>query len=658
MPQPDHLLNPASLEWQNEAPLSQQYEDMYFNLEEGIEESEFVFVTGNRLEDRFVQVKQCFTIAETGFGTGLNFFCARRLWLDQAPADSRLHYISVEKHPLNPQDLERALSAWPQFRDGCQQLLAQYPVAVAGFHRLSFDGGRITLTLLFGDAAASYSKLDASVDAWFLDGFAPSKNPDMWQQSLFDQMARLSHEATSFATFTAAGFVKRGLQQAGFTVEKAKGFGRKRERLIGRFSMDENTETISPSPWFDRPAATSVRQVTVVGAGLSGCSTAAALAARGIKVTLLDQSDSIATAGSGNRQGALYAKLPMEQTPQGQLHLSGFLYSLRLLRQLDPDQNFWSDCGLIQLACTEKEQGRQQTLLERQLYPRSVVRGVTTSEATEIAGQATPFDGLYFPQAGWVHPKALCRELIQHPLITCITHQKVSGYQYDSAKEQWKLSTAEGNHYASSHLVICTAEAANQLPQTSYLKLKPIRGQVTHCSSDESATKLETVVCGDGYISPAMDGQYCFGATFDLHTRHSEIREEDHDYNFGKLQKALPGLADSLRSKPKTGRVAFRCATPDYLPIVGPVPDYDAFVYRYAKLGKDRKWPFPAEVPPHHPGLYLNTGHGSKGLITCPIGGELVAAMICNEPLPVEYSLAAIQNPARFIIKQLIKGTI
>jgi len=657
MPDHNQLLRSAALNWEENAPLSQQYEDMYFNLEQGVEESDFVFIQGNHLADRVPHCDQL-TIAETGFGTGLNFLCTRQLWLDKAPKSARLHYISVEKHPLTPSDLNRALNAWPAFAYGSKQLVSQYPPAVEGFHRLSFDNDRISLTLLFGDAAESYSKLDASVDAWFLDGFAPSKNPDMWQQPLFDQMARLSHQDTTFATFTAAGFVRRGLQQAGFKVEKAPGFGRKRERLVGTYEAINTATNQANSPWFDRPASQRPDHVVIVGAGLSGCSSAAALASRGVRVTLLDSASTTASAGSGNRQGALYAKLPMEATPQGQLHLSGFLYSLGLLRKLDPDQEHWADCGLLQLATSEKEYQRQQTLLSRELYPDAIVRGVSAQEASSIAGEETPFAGLYFPEAGWVYPKALCDKLINHPLISFIPERKINGIQYLESQGRWQLKSDCGEHYDASHVVICTAEAANSLPQTSYLTLKPIRGQVTHSPLSPQIGALKTVVCGEGYISPPRDGEYCFGATFDLRDSDTQVREEDHLFNLGKLGKVLPSLAESLQQTPKEGRVAFRCATPDYLPIIGPVPDRDAFIERYEKLRKDRKWPFEKETPPHHPGLFINTGHGSKGLITCPIGSELLASMICNEPLPVEYSLAAIQNPARFIIKQLIKGTI
>src|SRR5690606_4666445 len=137
-----------------------------------------------------------------------------------APPGSMLDYISVEKHPLSREEIARHLSVFASdLSPYLDKYISQYPMRVPGFHRIVFDG-RVALTLIFDDVAEALPQVEGQVDGWFLDGFTPSKNPDMWTQDLFDQMARHSQKETSFATFTAAGFVKRGLQQAGFHVEK------------------------------------------------------------------------------------------------------------------------------------------------------------------------------------------------------------------------------------------------------------------------------------------------------------------------------------------------------------------------------------------------------------------------------------------------------
>lgn len=191
---------------------------------------------GNHLAERWLDSDlQTFSIAETGFGTGLNFLCAVNIWLSTSPMNAKLHYISAEKYPLSLQDLRTALNLWPQLKTVIEPLLAQYDNLINGANTILLYDNRVQLSLLIGDATACFSKVTSQVDAWFLDGFAPAKNPDMWQTELYQQMARLSNASTTFATFTSAGDVRRGLMSAGFNVHKRIGFGKKREMLIGNF---------------------------------------------------------------------------------------------------------------------------------------------------------------------------------------------------------------------------------------------------------------------------------------------------------------------------------------------------------------------------------------------------------------------------------------
>ena len=226
----------AILEWRNQQPYSTQFEDVYFSSDNGLQETEYVFLQGNRLADRWQHLPtQHFTLIETGFGTGLNFLCSCQLWLETAPSDATLHFISVEKYPLALPDIKAALDLWPGLTPYKQAFLAHYPAILSG-ESISIFNGRIRLTLLIGDAVAQLTTLKVQADAWLLDGFAPAKNPEMWQPALFSNMARLSHAGTTFATFTSAGDVRRSLIAVGFKVQKRPGFGRKREMLIGEYS--------------------------------------------------------------------------------------------------------------------------------------------------------------------------------------------------------------------------------------------------------------------------------------------------------------------------------------------------------------------------------------------------------------------------------------
>jgi len=647
-------LNTADIIWKESSPFSLSHNDIYFNPDHGQQESNYVFFRSNKL-DKTHSTSLFTTIGETGFGTGLNFLVTTHEWL-KIPLKKNLIFISTERYPLKKQDLIKALSSSASKLSLTAELIDKYPTNNKGFHSLQFRDGKIKLLLMLGDAAESFSRLEAKVDAWYLDGFAPSKNPDMWSPELFEQIGRLSKPGTTFATFTAAGIVKRGLRDVGFDVRKQKGFGRKREMLVGTFVESTNTKPIK-KPWFELPISAMPEAVTVIGGGLAGCSTARALAERGIKVTLLEKASALASGGSGNPQGALYAKLPVEATTQGELHLSGFLYSVNLLQRTDPTQSFWSQCGVMQLATSDKELTRQNKLIAKQNYPQDLVSLKSAAELSDIAGTTVSFDGLFFPTAGWVSPQTLCAKLAKHSNIL-VEHHDISELTFDEGA--WLLETRSGTKLSASHVIICNAELANQFKQTEHLPLKTIRGQVSITPETNGQHRLNSVVCGDGYISPALKEQYCFGATYDLKGKELNITTEDHDSNLEKLAKALPSLHADLSEQTEKleGRTAFRCSTPDYMPIVGPAPVQDQFIEQFAQLRKDRKWRFENAKAEHHPNLFINTGHGSKGLITCPISAELLAAMLCDEPLPLPKDVVDAINPSRFIIKNLIKQTI
>jgi len=225
----------AALEWRDGQPYSTAFDDVYFSSDDGLLETEYVFIQGNALTSRWQSLADGnFTILETGFGTGLNFLCACKAWLDLAPANAMLNFTSVEKYPLNPADMHKALQHWPALQPIADALLTQYETLLNTGTATLFNN-RIRLRVLFGDATECLSKINTKADAWFLDGFAPSKNPQMWQPALFEQMARLSHSETTFATFTSAGIVRRGLAATGFKVNKQPGFGKKREMISGYF---------------------------------------------------------------------------------------------------------------------------------------------------------------------------------------------------------------------------------------------------------------------------------------------------------------------------------------------------------------------------------------------------------------------------------------
>ncbi|QOR37606.1 bifunctional tRNA (5-methylaminomethyl-2-thiouridine)(34)-methyltransferase MnmD/FAD-dependent 5-carboxymethylaminomethyl-2-thiouridine(34) oxidoreductase MnmC [Billgrantia diversa] len=657
-------LESARLDWRGDdtgesAPLSTQFDDVYFSRHDGRAETEHVFMQANALPQRLAAwtARRPFVIGETGFGTGLNMLCAWACFDAHAPAGARLHLISTERYPLRRDDLSRALAAWPDLAPRAERLVHQWPQPVAGVHRLWLDE-RVTLDLHFGDAAERLALLEGQVDAWFLDGFAPAKNPEMWRPELFAAMAARSRPGATFATFTCAGVVKRGLAEAGFAWRKVPGFGRKREMLAGEIASPPADMRREQTPWFSSSSARPPRHVAVIGAGIAGASAAAALARRGVEVTLIDRFDR-AELGTTHLQGALYVKLAVETNLQSRAYLAGLLHSRRWLEQLDPDRTLWQPSGVLQLALSEKEQVRQARFLANHCLPESVVRGLDAEAASAAAGIRIDTPALDYPDAAWVRPLALCVRLARTPGVSFRLGEVTALQPHDAG---WTLALADGECIEADQVVVAAASEAARLTQTAALPLQPVRGQVSQLALPEGAPALGRVVCAGGYVPPPADGVLNFGATFGPGDTDTAEREADHTANLAELERGLPHFAAALREAGAdlspgrlTGRVGVRAASPDKSPYAGPVPDVAAWREDYAVLTKDATR-VPAIAGRHHPGLWISAAHGSRGMASAPLCAELIASHICDEPLPLEWPLVDHLHPGRRIVRELIQG--
>jgi tRNA 5-methylaminomethyl-2-thiouridine biosynthesis bifunctional protein len=651
----------AQLDWDDQGrPHSRVFDDVYFSDQSGLEETRYVFLEQNRLQERFaaLPVGGRLVIGETGFGTGLNFLCAWQLFEQHAVAGARLHFVSVEKYPLSHADLQRALALWPELAPFAEQLLAQYIAIHQGFQRLVLDNGRVTLTLLIGDALEQLPQLDAQVDAWFLDGFAPAKNPDMWTAELFAQLARLAAPGSTISTFTSTGWVRRLINAAGFKMKRTPGIGHKWEILRGEF-LGWPVETPPPAqgkPWFARPAPLQgERSALVIGGGLAGCATAASLAARGWNVKLLERHGALAQEASGNPQGVLYLKLSAHGTALSQLILSGFGHTRRLLEHLHRGVD-WDGCGVLQLAFNAKEAERQAQLAEA--FAPGLLHPLDTAQAQARAGVALAHGGLFYPEGGWVHPPALCEWQARHPLIEVLPHHEA--LELRRVDGQWQALA--GDHLLASACVVVLAGAAEvkRFAFSADLPLKRIRGQITRLAQTPASQALATVVCAEGYVAPARLGEHTLGASFDFKNDDLTPTATEHAGNLDMLREISADLAlrlgaDTLAPERLEGRAAFRCTSPDYLPIVGPLAERDAFDEAYAILRKDARH-VPTAPCPWLDGVYINSGHGSRGLVTAPLCAELLAAWLEAEPLPLPSSVAEACHPNRFALRALIRS--
>ncbi len=622
----------AELDWgapnqTDGAPRSFLFDDVYFSGD-GAAESRHVFLAGNDLPARFSGARH-FTIGELGFGTGLNFLTAWSAWsTTKKPAGARLHFLSVEKSPFRIDDLEKAHAAWPDLAANASRLREAMPPAFSGTHQMDFGDG-VSLTLLYGDALPLLQNAEASIDAWFLDGFSPAKNPEMWRPELMTQLAQLSSPGATFATFTVAGAVRRALEGAGFEPEKQTGYGRKREMLAGCLA-DAPTQHSTRAPWFDtRPAVPLDRstRITIIGAGIAGASLAHALRGAGYSPAIYE-ADGPASGASGNAAGLIMPRLDVGDTPAGRFHAAAYMHSIRLLSEMP--KGVFNACGVERLATSEKEQARQARLLENDAMP---------------AGWMTKTDnGVLYSQGGVVNPARLVATLIAD---TPIVNARV--ITIEKTQTGWRLKTTKGIR-ETDLLIIANAHDAKWFVQMRGLPLSGSAGQIDWFPEAQTP---ETAFAFGPYAAPAPGGGLVIGATYAPVSIGTIPRfsPEATESNVAAVAKMLPGLAASLDPNASQARVAIRCTTPDRLPIAGPVPDWGFYAGAYDGLRTGRKSEYPrASVLP---GLFALTGLGSRGLVTAPLCAALIAAEVSGGPAPVEADVAEALHPARFYIRDL-----
>ena len=661
-------INTAALRWNEQgSPISTQFDDIYFSNDGGFAETRYVFLQQNQLPERFhSHTHSCFVVAETGFGTGLNFLLLWQAFAEfrqhyPAAALKQLHFISFEQYPLTKADLRLALQNFPSLATYAESLQNQWPEALAGCQRIQFAEAGVCLDLWFGDINHSIHELDHSmrqaVDAWFLDGFAPAKNPEMWQQSLFDMMHRTTAMGGTFATFTAAGFVRRGLQQAGFNVERRKGFAQKREMLAG--SRVASRSEPHPAPWHYRVGGNS-KEIAIIGGGIASACLALALLQRGFHVTLYCQAEAAADNASGNHQAALYPLLTPDSFELSRFFPAAFSFARRFYDNLPfTFEHHWS--GVLQLAADNKNQQKFSKILAME-FPATLVTSVTGSEAEQIAGVQLACGGLYYPSGGWLAASELTKKLIQH----CQSLGLQIGWQHQllgleqTGPQQWQLDFANGMRQFHQQVVFANGDALNQFKQTATLPVYPVAGQVSHIVRTPRLEQLQTVLCYEGYLTPLSE-QYqthCLGASYRRNSRNLAITAADQHDNFQRLIDSLPaaGWAPALKLAADPARCAIRCASRDHLPMVGALPDFEQLRTSYANLKQFQAYPEQVDPVPVWPGLFMLGALGSRGFCTAPLLAEILAAQLNNEPLPLDQATLAALKPERQWIRRLLKG--
>ena len=591
---------------------SPQFDDVYASAAGTLAETLHVFLQGNGLPECW-RNRGRFTIVETGFGAGLNFLATWQAWRETAPGHARLNFVSVEKHPFARFDLANVHARFPELGAISGELLARYPPLLPGFHRLHLNHGRVTLTLLFGEAAAMLNQLDAGADAFYLDGFAPARNPQMWSDAVFAEIGRLAAPGATVATYSVAGAVRQGLAKAGFTVEKREGFAGKREMLAGRFA---GNSTASES-------RTDQRAV-VIGTGLAGSTCAQRLAERGWTVEIIERHAAPARGASGNPAGLVRPVISLDWNTHSRFTSAAFLYALRHHAALAYAGGtlIAGTGGVLQLARDDNHLGRLQRILEQFTLPPELVQLVGVPQATELAGAPVSGPGCWFPEASWLRPESICRANIDaaSARTRCLFQSDATALR--RAQQHWEVVDASGAILANAPVVIlANAHFAGRFSQAAGLPLRPVRGQVSLLPV-RKGMELRIAVCREGYITPASDGVHCLGASFNEGMPEESARVEDHAANLRRLERMLPGFGAGVAPESLDGRVAFRAMSVDRLPVLGELP---------------------AE-----PGLFACLALASRGMTWAALAAETVASRIDGDPMPVERDLLAALDAGRF----------
>ncbi|KQW82637.1 FAD-dependent 5-carboxymethylaminomethyl-2-thiouridine(34) oxidoreductase MnmC [Brevundimonas sp. Root1279] len=588
------------LVWTEEgAPRSGRFDDVYFSREDGLTETRAVFLTGCGLPEAWGERRR-FTVAELGFGTGLNIAALLDLWRRTRPAGARLHIFSVEGFPLSRDEAARALSNWPEIAEASQALLDAWPANAPGFHRLDLPGFDAVLDLAIGEAADMLNQWSGRADAWFLDGFAPSTNPGMWSDAVLDAVAARSAPGARIATFTVAGMVRRGLADRGFAVEKRPGHGRKRERLEARL-----------------PGAVTETEprVAIVGAGIAGAALARAFAAQGVRPRVIE-ADRPGAGGSG-----FPAALVTPRLDAGDAAIAG-LYAQTLERAAtlyDALPGAVTARGVLQLEQAPRDAARFVKIAAQSLWPEGAMAVFDASACSARLGETVASGGLWMEGARAIRPAAVLTAWLAQADKTPAQVARL-----EPADDGWRLLDEAGEPIAEAEVVILAGGwgAAGLQPD---LGLAPVRGQADWV---EGATPQPATAWG-GYAAPTGDG-LLYGATHERGETVVETSDAASERNLDTVAARLPALAARITAAgPSRKRAAVRATTADRLPLAGEIA----------------------------PGLYVLGGLGSRGFCVAPLLAEHIAARALGTPSPLPEGFAARVTPARRALAQPLPQT-
>lgn len=601
-PRPDLIWKPDG------TPVDPRVDDVYYSVQDGLAETRAVFLAGCGLPDAW-QTRSSYTIAELGFGTGLNFLATWQAWQATRSDTGWLNFVSFEGFPLDADDIRQAMRPWPELAEFAEQLCAAWPPRAKGVRQLMWPEARLTLTLHIGLIEETLQRVRFKADAWFLDGFSPAKNDAMWAEPLWPLMAERSAPGARVGTFTVAGAVRRGLASAGFRVEKKPGHGRKRERLEAVFDRP------GAGP---EPSCTEPPRVAILGAGIAGACLARRLNDRGADVTVFDPATGPAQGTSGNPLALVMPRLDATDSAQARLLIDAYLNAL----------SFYQDRPGIIPASTVQ---RPRDHADADRFAKVLADPPLALDQLE----ALSGPGLLHKGSLIVRPAELLAGLLEgvhvrwgkRPEIDLDTRE-ISGTSFDA------IVFANGWHMRS------------HFPE---FDLTGRQGQVDWFESD-----------APGPDSALASGHYClttgltrlWGATYsdpgDTGPVTSAAAQAENAQGLDALAPYWRGEAKRAKIQSRAG---IRATTADRLPLIGAVPDADALAQDRPHLER-AAWRIAPEAYAR-PGLFVAGGFGSRGFTWAPWAASILTAAIFNDPDPATTETQRAIVPNRQILRRL-----
>lgn len=572
------------------APRSGRFGDIYYSLQDGLAESRAVFLDGCHLPQAWAG-RRDFTVLELGFGTGLNIAALIQLWAGARPANGHLHIFSIEGFLMNAAEAGQALSAWPELAEVTAAILEQWPKARRGFAYMDFPRWGVSLTLALTDVRQALAAWDGQADAIFLDGFSPALNPDMWADDVLALVAEKARAGARLATFTVAGFVRRGLQAAGFTVAKMPGFGRKRERLEAVYASEGDTAPARP------------QKIAIIGAGIAGCALAHQARLLGIEADIFD-ADGPGSGASGNVAALMTPRLDAGDNEISALFADAFAYAGAIYRRLCPDAILGE--GVQQCEMTPKDSSRFARIVAQAGFAAADLSLFKAGDAADMPEAV----GITLETALWLRPAAVLRTLLGD---TAVIRQTFASF------DNGTLITATGERFPGYDAVViaCGEGIFDLADYRARYDLRAVRGQVEVVATGQP---LRSALSWGGYAIP-LDGGFIFGATHERDDRGSEVREADRTRNLDSLARAMPGRAAAIAHGPFQSRASVRVMTRDYLPVVGQIGD----------------------------GIYALTGLGARGFCLAALLAKALLTQIGSMPSPLPMAAKKILRPDRLI---------